>query len=101
MQNFKAVLFRRVPRPDSPDLKGKTLKNGGVTAEGGKNRRRRETSPKAEKSAEGGNNRRRRETSPKAEKSAEGGKNRRRRKNRRSRTKIAEVVINYSRGPVM
>ena len=24
VQNFKAVLFRRVPRPDSPDLAGKT-----------------------------------------------------------------------------
>ena len=54
MQNFMAVLFRRVPRPDSPDLAGKIIKNWGVTAEGGKDRRRRERSPKAEKIAEGG-----------------------------------------------
>ena len=65
VQNFKAVLFRRVPRPDSPDLVGKITKNGGVTAEGGKNRRRREKSPKAGKIAEGGKNRRRRKKSPK------------------------------------
>ena len=54
MQNFKAVLFRRVPRPDSPDFIGKINNKWGVTAEGGKNRRRREKSPKAEKTAEGG-----------------------------------------------
>ena len=58
MQNFMAVLFRRVPRPDSPDLAGQIKKTGGVTAEGGKNRRRREKSPKAGKIAEGGKNRR-------------------------------------------
>ena len=39
MQNFKAVLFRRVPRPDTPDLEGKITKNGGVTAEGGQKQR--------------------------------------------------------------
>ena len=27
MQNFKAVLFRRVPRPDSPDLAGQITKS--------------------------------------------------------------------------
>ena len=48
MQNFMAVLFRRVPRPDSPDLEGKIKKNWG------RDRRRREKSPKAGKIAEGG-----------------------------------------------
>ena len=45
VQNFKAVLFRRVPRPDSPDLAGKITKNWG------RDRRRRAKSPKAEKLA--------------------------------------------------
>ena len=35
MQNFKAVLFRRVPRPDSLDLVPKMRKKEGVIAEGG------------------------------------------------------------------
>ena len=60
MQNFMAVLFRRVPRPDSPDLAGKIKKNWG------RDRRRREKPPKAGKTAEGGKNRRRRKKSPKA-----------------------------------
>ena len=47
MQNFKAVLFRRVPRPDSPD--------GNIMKDWGRDRRRRERSPKAGKIAEGGN----------------------------------------------
>ena len=47
VQNFKAVLFRRVPRPDSPDLAGKITKNWG------RDRRRRAKSPKAEKLAGG------------------------------------------------
>ena len=42
MQNFKAVLFRRVQRPDSPDLAGTITKNWG------RDRRRRAKSPKAE-----------------------------------------------------
>ena len=48
MQKFKAVLFRRVPRPDSPDLAGK------ITKHWGRDRRRRAKSPKAEKLAGGG-----------------------------------------------
>ena len=73
VQNFKKVLFRRVPRPDSPDLAGK------ITKKWGRDRRRREKSPKAGKTAEGRKNRRRRDKSPKAGKIAEGGNDRRRR----------------------
>ena len=66
MQNFMPELLEALPRPDSPKLEGKITKNWGATAEGGKNRRRREKSPKAGKIAEGGKHRRRRERSPKA-----------------------------------
>ena len=48
MQKFKAVLFRRVPRPDSPDLAGN------ITNKLVLERRRREKPPKAGKIAEGG-----------------------------------------------
>ena len=39
MQNFMAVLFRRVPRPDSLDLVPKIKKYEGVIAEGGQKQR--------------------------------------------------------------
>ena len=39
VQNFMAVLFRRVRRPGLLDLEGNITKNGGVTAEGGQKQR--------------------------------------------------------------
>ena len=39
MQNFIAALFRRVLRPDSPDLAGQIKKYEGVIAEGGQKQR--------------------------------------------------------------
>ena len=49
MQNFTPELLEALPRPDSPDLDGKSTKNWG------RDRRRREKSPKAEKLPKAGN----------------------------------------------